>query len=157
MKALQRILGPLVFWLSWPVAFIYLRLGSRTRVLIIVEDCVLLVKGRFGLDDWSLPGGGLHRGEAAEEGAVREVVEETGIQLDTEQLQFLYSTRAKTKGLQFNYSCFYVRLTQRPPVKIRLAEIAEAGWVPLQDVSADNASSTTCEAVQAWLKHESLL
>lgn len=153
MKALQRLLGPAIFWLSWPVAYIYLRVGSRTRVLVIVDDLVLVVKGRFGLDSWSLPGGGVHHAEDPVAGAVREVVEETGIQLNPGQLKFLYTARARTKGLQFNYNCYYVLLDERPVVKKRLSEIAETAWVPLKDVSPDNASSTTCTAVEAWLKH----
>jgi 8-oxo-dGTP pyrophosphatase MutT (NUDIX family) len=152
MTMLQRLLGPVVFWLSWPVAYVYLRIGSRSRVLIIVGDSVLLLKGRLGLSEWSLPGGGIHRGEDPAAGAVREVAEEVGIQLAKKQLQALYSATEKAKGLQFDYHCFYAELAKRPVIKRRVVEIAEAAWVPLQDVSPGNASATTCRAVQTWLK-----
>lgn len=149
---LQKIIGPTVFWLSYPLAYVYLRIGSRSRVLIVVDDSALLLKGRFGLGMWALPGGGIHRGEEPIVGAQREVAEETGIKLTREDLHFMYTGRANTKGLQFNYVCYYAKLDKRPPIRKRVSEIAVAEWVPLKDVNPTNATRNTNQAVQAWLQ-----
>jgi 8-oxo-dGTP diphosphatase len=42
-------------------------------------DVEVLVVHRPKYDDWTLPKGKLHAGESAEEGALREVAEETGL------------------------------------------------------------------------------
>lgn len=149
---LQKILGWTVFWLSYPLAFVYLRIGVRSRVLIVVDDAALLLKGRFGLGEWALPGGGIHRGEEPVAGAQREVAEETGIELAREDLHFMYKGRAHIKGLSFNYICYYAQLSRRPIVRKRLSEVAVAEWVPLKAVNSSNATQNTLQAVQAWLQ-----
>ena len=53
----------LVFWLSWPVLWLYLRRGSRTCLLLVVDGEFLALRGWFGNGDFSMPGGGVHRGE----------------------------------------------------------------------------------------------
>jgi 8-oxo-dGTP pyrophosphatase MutT (NUDIX family) len=61
------------------------RVGARV-LLLDQHDRVLLMHARDPDDPghhwWELPGGGLDDGETPEQAAVREVAEETGIQLD---------------------------------------------------------------------------
>jgi len=151
MKKVWRLSGHIAFWLSYPLLMIYLRLGKRTRVLIIVDDEVLVVEGWLGAGHWSLPGGGLHRGEDPIIGALREVHEETGIKLQSESLEFLYETTEQTKGLKFQYYCFAVKLPLKPAITKQPGEIINIDWVPLKDISQANASPDTYHAVQAWL------
>jgi 8-oxo-dGTP diphosphatase len=49
---------------------------------IVVRDGALLVVHRSKYDDWSFPKGKLEDGEGWEDGAVREVEEETGLRCD---------------------------------------------------------------------------
>lgn len=51
---------------------------QRSTVLIIENGLVLLTRDK-GLDLFILPGGGLKEGETHEEGAARELFEETGL------------------------------------------------------------------------------
>jgi len=61
------------------------RVGARV-LLLDHQDRILLMHARDPDDPdhhwWELPGGGLDDGESLEQAAVREVAEETGIQLD---------------------------------------------------------------------------
>jgi 8-oxo-dGTP diphosphatase len=59
---------------------------------VIVDDDgkVLLVKHTYGRLNWELPGGGAEANESAAETAVREVREETGLQVSVERLTGVY-------------------------------------------------------------------
>ena len=54
------------------------------------EEQVLLGRRR-DFDVWNLPGGGLQQGETVTEGIVREVKEETGLDVEVERLVGIYS------------------------------------------------------------------
>lgn len=53
---------------------------------IIVRDGAVLLVHRPKYDDWSFPKGKLEEGESWEDGAVREVEEETGLRCDAGEL-----------------------------------------------------------------------
>lgn len=55
-----------------------------STVILMKENQVLLQKRDDG--DWGLPGGLMERGESFEETAVREVLEETGLTIEKENL-----------------------------------------------------------------------
>jgi 8-oxo-dGTP pyrophosphatase MutT (NUDIX family) len=71
---------------------------NAARVVLVADDRVLLQQGfdpgRPEAGSWWLtPGGGLNDGESAEDGAVREVLEETGLRLSPVQLGPVIATR----------------------------------------------------------------
>ena len=71
---------------------------NAARVVLVADGRVLLQQGfdpgRPEAGSWWLtPGGGLNDGESAEDGAVREVLEETGLQLSPVQLGPVIATR----------------------------------------------------------------
>lgn len=61
-----------------------------TCVAVINEGQILLTKRR-DFEVWSLPGGGLDGGESVAEGAIREVLEETGLKVELTQMIGIYS------------------------------------------------------------------
>ena len=62
--------------------------GNRIGTCILLEyDGRLLLEHRADSDTWAVIGGGLKSGERLAEGAVREVFEETGLNLREEQLE----------------------------------------------------------------------
>ena len=152
MKKLLRVGGFAAFCLIYPLLFVYLRIGTRTRVLIMVDGAVLLTRSWLGSGKWQLPGGGVHCGEEPLLAAIREVQEETGITLTTKQLQFFYKDRSYYKGLHFDYSCYYAELAKRPTIKKQMLEVSEIEWLPLKDFTERAVTKDTFTAVQNWLK-----
>ncbi len=72
----MRVVGTILFWCAWPLLWFVMPLTRRVRVIIIDDDKVLVVKNWIGPNKWDLPGGGIKRGESAEEAAKREIFEE---------------------------------------------------------------------------------
>ncbi|MFB2556240.1 NUDIX domain-containing protein [Herbiconiux liangxiaofengii] len=81
---------------------------------------------------WGLPGGALHEGESAVDGAIREAGEEAGVPADALQLAF-------TSVLDLGYWSYVtvVTRTARPfEARIGDAESLELRWVPRHEVEA---------------------
>jgi len=129
-------LGNLAFWLSWPLLRIYLSFGKRTRVIIVSPDNqVLLVKGWLGAGDWILPGGGLHFREDPLHCAIREVREETGLELSQGQLTKIGEGAAQDHGLKFHYVLFRVKLNKNVQLKRQKLEIVDISWQSLDNLA----------------------
>ncbi len=64
--------------------------GIATTVAVIQDQKILLTK-RDDFEVWCLPGGGVEPGESLAQGAVREVYEETGLEVQLEALVGVYS------------------------------------------------------------------
>ena len=60
-------------------------------VFIQQDDAILLVKPNYGKQYWSLPGGKMEPGESIDEAAIREVREETGLDVRLRRVVGLYS------------------------------------------------------------------
>ena len=54
------------------------RVDGCTMIASDIEGRLLLVRLSYGPDAWTLPGGGIKRGETPEDAARRELLEETG-------------------------------------------------------------------------------
>jgi ADP-ribose pyrophosphatase YjhB (NUDIX family) len=62
-----------------------IRVGAKA--VIVKKDKVLLIKYKNGSGvHYNFPGGGIERGESIEDGLAREVLEETGAQVDVKKL-----------------------------------------------------------------------
>jgi 8-oxo-dGTP pyrophosphatase MutT (NUDIX family) len=154
MKRLLKFAGLIGFWLSWPAMFIYLKIGARTRVVVVIDDKILMVKTWLGTGKWQLPGGGLHKGEAPKSGAVREVFEETGVLLQERELvpigDGLVASSQTRHGLTFRYYAFYARALQLPDVRPQLAEISDVGFIPMAKITEQTTSKDALAIVRAW-------
>lgn len=94
-------------WLGRAVSIVIIPVLTRTpfwlsrRVRVVVMNNtgqVLLIKSWISTQCWSLPGGGVERGEEDVEAAAREVHEETGYKLPLGSFRYvtsLYSQRLK--------------------------------------------------------------
>jgi 8-oxo-dGTP diphosphatase len=62
---------------------------------LIFEEGRVLLAHRRDIDWWNLPGGGMEVGETVDEALCREVAEETGLEVEVEQLVGVYSKPQK--------------------------------------------------------------
>ena len=60
-------------------------------VFIRQGDAILLVRQSYGKRYWSLPGGVVEAGESLDQAAIREVKEETGLDIEIRRVVGLYS------------------------------------------------------------------
>ncbi len=64
-------------------------------IIIEVEDRIVLIRRRHPPPGWALPGGFIDAGEKAQDAAVREALEETGLQVTLTDLLGVYSDPAR--------------------------------------------------------------
>jgi 8-oxo-dGTP pyrophosphatase MutT (NUDIX family) len=85
----------------------------------------LLVRNTYGGHYWTLPGGGVKRGEEPADAARREVAEEVGIRVDVvEPIGSYFSTRHFSRDTVY---CFRA-VTATPVFDIDRREIEKAAW-----------------------------
>ena len=68
-----------------------LRVGASALIFVVARDRILMTQ-RADNSRWCLPGGGMDPGESASETCIREVMEETGLQVQVTRLIGVYST-----------------------------------------------------------------
>jgi 8-oxo-dGTP diphosphatase len=99
---------------------------------VVVRDGSVLLVHRPAYDDWSLPKGKLETGESWEDGALREVEEETGLrcELGPEAGRTHYrDSRGRDKEVR------YFRMTTDDEPRAQ-NEIDEVRWVPFAEAAA---------------------
>lgn len=108
---------------------------------IIIEDENVLIVRRGQppkMGAWSIPGGGVHLGEDLEEACMREVREETGLDVEilSEGRVLNRVTRDGWERVQFHY--VLIDFVCRPigGALQAASDISEARWVPLSEVSS---------------------
>ncbi len=78
---------------------------------------------------WCLPGGKLDAGDSPLEAVIREVREETSINLKANNLLFFKSLYVQYSDMDFIYHLFHSRLIAQPKVIISLKEHKRYQWV----------------------------
>ena len=97
--------------------------GGAACVIFDAGGRVLLIKENYERRRWSLPGGRIEDGEAPWEAAVREVREETTVEVDIDGLIGVY-------GLETGFFAFAfaARIVLGEPVVPATDEIADVVW-----------------------------
>lgn len=131
----QRTIREVYYSMSNPLKWAYWEYckpnGLGVKVFISNNDRLLLLKIGYGHKNWVLPGGAVDRGETTLAAAVRELEEESGLEIN--DLKFLKTTdRQKGSGVvELHY--FYSE-TDQENIIIDDQEIVDAGWFTLDNV-----------------------
>jgi 8-oxo-dGTP pyrophosphatase MutT (NUDIX family) len=135
MTILYRIayLAQLLYWLIWrPVSM-------GVNVLIVQDGAVLLVRPVYR-NNWTLPGGGLHRGETLAQAARREVREEVGFTLHELHLFGMYTNLTTTNS---DHIAVFVSDAFTPPATPHHSyEIEEYRFFPFAELPANTGEGT---------------
>ncbi len=123
-------------------------------VKIIARDPdgrILLVKARY-LEQWTLPGGGVHKRETPEDAAARELREESGVIVSPEELRLVGLLSSFREGKN-DYVAVYTSDTAPGAVPRPGGEIAEAAFFPV-DVLPEATSERTRRRISEFLAGE---
>ncbi len=115
----------------------------RAAALIIREGQLLLVKQKVPVRTrpvWLPPGGGIEIGEAAEEALVREVAEETGVQIRPLKLRYIHEFIQDTfHAYEFYYTAEVVGGVLKkggdPEHSPEEQLISSVAWMPIDQLS----------------------
>ena len=104
-----------------------------------VVACYVLHDGKFILlhrhahksngDRWGLPAGKIDSGETREQAMVREIKEETGLEISESDLGYFDSVFVRHENRDFEYHMFSTILEEKPEIKISDAEHKDFVWV----------------------------
>lgn len=152
-QRLQARAGRVAFWVAWPALWVYFRLSERTRILLHCGPDILVVRSHFGNGKWGLPGGGLHRGEAPLAGALRELREETGIELPASKVKPLLSNIYRDRGFRFPCHYFVAELPAKPSTTRQKFEVNDLAWLPPRELTKITANIDVLTACTAFFGH----
>ena len=147
MKKLWVALGRVAGYLSWPLVWIVIRRTTRTRILLNYGSKILVTKGWLSTGKWSLPGGGMHWGEKPAQAVLRELREETNIELTETQLKY-QGAKKQTKGLPFRYHLFSASVPKELDFKKQQFEIVDVQWLDRRELLKKSVEQHVREAIQ---------
>ncbi len=150
MNRIWVIAGKITYLIIYPILVLVIRFTKRTRVIVIYENKILVVKGWLSTGKWILPGGGLHRNELPSIGAKRELLEETNIKIDQELLHVVQ--QEYNSGLiKYQYDLFETKLVVIPKnIKKQNIEILEVKWMNIDEITSNDCSNELLEMVDIW-------
>jgi 8-oxo-dGTP pyrophosphatase MutT (NUDIX family) len=99
-----------------------------SKVVIHHDDKVLLVRPNYAHRQWTLPGGGVDKGETFEEAGIREAWEEAGIKL--KKLTFIREHRKSERLCDKIVQAFAAEVSSEE-FTVDGIEIKEGAWFPL--------------------------
>lgn len=100
--------------------------------------------------EWTLPGGKIDSGERAEESCIREIKEETN--LDIFNIKFLFQKINPRKGkTDKNYLVLYFKADYSGEIKIN-EESSEYAWINLENIKKTNIAFNQKEVIKEFIE-----
>ena len=133
--------------------FVFYQNSKPTASAIIVKgDKVLLAKRKIEPEkgQWDIPGGFLENGEAPEAGLYREIVEETGLEIEIFGMLGIFMDTYGRNGVSTMNLAYLVKIKSGEP--IANDDVEELKWfsrgeIPFDDMAFENGR----QMLKAWL------
>jgi ADP-ribose pyrophosphatase YjhB (NUDIX family) len=114
-------------------------LVPSVNVVVVNDDCEILMIRRTDNDNWAVPGGAIDLGESVAQAAVRETREESGIECEITGIVGIYSDPKHVILYTSNGEArqeFSIVLSARPlrGQPTTSSESSEVRWVPVAEV-----------------------
>lgn len=119
--------------------------------IVIRDGKILLVKrgSEPGLGLWSIPGGSIEPGETTEEALKREVLEETGIEINIGKLAGVYDLIVRHDDIILFHYVLIDYFATFAAGEIRAAtDAVDCRWVPLEDLHNYNLTSSLIDRLR---------
>lgn len=106
---------------------------------IVMKNDSFLVAQRNDTKAWALPGGGVENNESPEEAVIREVREETGLEVEPLSLTGIYVRSKWRNNLLFVYKCKIVSGKLK-----KSAETDDFKWIKISGASSETTLDSNC-------------
>ena len=134
----------LFYKLADPIRRSYWFIVRPTRMgvkcLIEHQNKFLFIRNSYGSKRWTIPGGGVNRGESLESAVIRETREEVNI---TPSNLINIGTYIHQKEYKHDSLTIFYTKTQSPKFTIDPVEIEEARWMTFDEVPQPRGSAIT--------------
>lgn len=117
------------------------------RIMLVTEEKVFLVQPRT-LNYWNIPGGGIGKHESPEQGALRELFEETGIRSD--KADYLLGTYTSSDEGKRDTVYIFIKKVREEFVAVSDIEIGQSGWFYFGELP-EGTTSRTKMRIQEYL------
>lgn len=149
MRAIRKYSGLVLGYILWLPIYCIIRFTTRTRVLVVCDGEVLLLKSWLYAGYWGCPGGGIKRGETPIQTILRELGEETGIIAKEKELKSLgLMEQAGSRAHAFHG--FILELDTKPQVKIQTSAIVDSKWFKPADIKNLPTDNHVQTLLAAW-------
>jgi 8-oxo-dGTP diphosphatase len=116
------------------------RPAHRGALVAIWHDGEILVLRSSYREGWSLPGGGIARGESAREAAVRELREEIGLAVPASSLREAQTLELVWEHRSDHTTIFELTLAERPILRLDNREIVAAAFLAPAAIDLDEVA-----------------
>lgn len=130
------------------------KLSASANVMVEDETGRLLIVKANYKSYWSLPGGWLDDGESPRQTAVRELQEETGLQVSADELELVRVIDRRSDLVHTHLFVFrYLKpLPADTQLSLQAAELDASRWVSREEVLDSHSEASYNLAVQAWAR-----
>jgi 8-oxo-dGTP diphosphatase len=110
----------------------------RPSVVIIENDCVLLMRYRYGQTDvYNLPGGNVDKGETLAQTVVRELQEELGIEIAVEKMILTGEVLMPEPQKDVLHCVFLAKIIEgKPTLNPQETSALEVVWKPIKELNS---------------------